>query len=193
MGTRGAWGFHKDGETIATYNHFDSYPTGLGEEIKRFIQNNSIDKIDKIASELHPVQADETPTPEEAENLSGYRNENVNGGANEWYNLLREAQGNPQAYADDENLRAFIDSTEFLQDSLFCEWAYIINLDDGVLEIYRGFNKLPPKDSRYYNESTFKSNSNYYPVNGVAVVPFDVINEFSMSDFENKLNEEEDW
>jgi hypothetical protein len=34
-----------------------------------------------------------------------------------------------------------IDSQVFLKDSLFCEWAYIINTDTGELEIYRGRNK----------------------------------------------------
>lgn len=30
-----------------------------------------------------------------------------------------------------------IDNVSFLQDSLFCEWGYVINLDTNVLEIYR--------------------------------------------------------
>ena len=30
MGTRGMNGFISQGETKAAYNHFDSYPTGLG-------------------------------------------------------------------------------------------------------------------------------------------------------------------
>jgi hypothetical protein len=42
-----------------------------------------------------------------------------------------------------------IDSHTFLVDSLFCEWAYIINLDENVLEIYRGFNKEPSDKGRY--------------------------------------------
>jgi hypothetical protein len=44
-----------------------------------------------------------------------------------------------------------VDGAGFLRDSLFCEWAYIVNLDDddGVLEVYRGFNKNPQATGRY--------------------------------------------
>jgi len=33
--------------------------------------------------------------------------------------------------------------------TLFCEWAYIVNLDDNVLEIYKGFNKNKYAAGRY--------------------------------------------
>ena len=33
MGTRGAFGFLVDGETKVTYNHWDSYPSGLGQDL----------------------------------------------------------------------------------------------------------------------------------------------------------------
>lgn len=33
MGTRGTWGFVADGDEKLTYNHFDSYPDGLGVDV----------------------------------------------------------------------------------------------------------------------------------------------------------------
>lgn len=36
MGTRGAYGFYKDGQNKLTYNHFDSYPEGLGNTVVDF-------------------------------------------------------------------------------------------------------------------------------------------------------------
>lgn len=179
MGTRGAWGFHKDGKTLATYNHFDSYPAGLGREVLRFVRDNDIEDIKKMAGELIPVDACDTPQAEELKALGKYRNSQVNCNADEWYTLLRRVQSDPQAYLDDPDLRAFIDSTSFLEDSLFCEWAYVVNLDEGFLEVYKGFRKEPPKFSRYYDEKTFEPEilpsgrrNKYYPVEQVAAVAF---------------------
>ena len=38
MGTRGLYGFRKNGVDKVTYNHWDSYPDGLGKQILRFIK-----------------------------------------------------------------------------------------------------------------------------------------------------------
>jgi hypothetical protein len=38
---------------------------------------------------------------------------------------------------------------EFVEDSLFCEWAYFIDLDEGVMEVYRGFVKGRPGKGRF--------------------------------------------
>ena len=39
-----------------------------------------------------------------------------------------------------------------LQIQLFCEWAYLLDLDNEVLEIYRGFNKEElSKENRFYD------------------------------------------
>ncbi len=42
-----------------------------------------------------------------------------------------------------------VDYSTFMHDSLFCEWAYIINLDTKELEIYKGFNKDKKGKGRY--------------------------------------------
>ena len=36
------------------------------------------------------------------------------------------------------------DEWDFGADSLFCEWAYVIDVTAGTLEVYRGFNKRAP-------------------------------------------------
>lgn len=41
----------------------------------------------------------------------------------------------------------------FLDDSLFCEFAYIINLDTNMLEVYRGFNRNSNANGRYASHS----------------------------------------
>ena len=48
MGTRGVFGFHKNGVDKITYNHYDSYPTGLGEEVVKFLKNHGVDELNTI-------------------------------------------------------------------------------------------------------------------------------------------------
>jgi hypothetical protein len=52
---------------------------------------------------------------------------------------------------------------EFVGDGLFCEWAYVVDLDKNTFEVFRGFNKTPltPQD-RFFN--TPRLNKEYYPV-----------------------------
>lgn len=40
MSTRGAWGIKRGDKIIVQYNHFDCYPTGLGEKIENILKNN---------------------------------------------------------------------------------------------------------------------------------------------------------
>lgn len=49
--------------------------------------------------------------------------------------------------------KSFKLDNRFLIDSLFCEWAYIINLDSGKLEIYHGFNHDPDALGRYASQN----------------------------------------
>ena len=65
---------------------------------------------------------------------------------------------------------------DFLADSLFCSWAYIANIDDEVVEIYRGGNKNPNALGRYANlgapTSEYRDND-YLGVVLVAVIHFE--------------------
>jgi hypothetical protein len=67
--------------------------------------------------------------------------------------------------------------TKFPADSLFCEWAYVVDLDKGVFEVYEGFNqKVLLPDERFYPlqmteesqeaqlEAAKKGDDFYYPV-----------------------------
>ena len=42
-------------------------------------------------------------------------------------------------------------SIEFIKESLFCEWAWVIDLDEKRLEAFAGFNKRHlGKEQRFY-------------------------------------------
>lgn len=44
---------------------------------------------------------------------------------------------------------ALLDGFNFILNSLYCDWGYIINLDEEVLEIYEGHQKVSHEKGRY--------------------------------------------
>ena len=103
----------------------------------------------------------------------------------DWYCLLRGSQGEPKAYLGD-GLRYMIDNHTLLESSLFCEWAYIINLDTKMLEVYKGYNKSPDAPGRYARKRV-KDDSECWGVALIDEVPIELIQEMKAGDFEDRL------
>lgn len=170
MGTRGAYGFHKDGVDKLTYCHFDSYPEYLGDNMVEFCRTTDRKTMEAIFERIILVSEEEEPTQKQIEECQKYYDPRVSTGApTEWYALLRSSQGDIEAYKD--GLRYMIDNAAFMQDSLFCEWAYVINLTTGMLEVYGGFQR-EPQDNRYLVED---SDNGYYNVKLLVEFPLDAI------------------
>lgn len=148
MSTRGLIGFIVDGQEKFTYNHSDSYPSWLGREVLEFLASGfTLEQIREGARHIRLVDSEKNPTAEDIAHCKKYTNLGVSRESDQdWYCLLRNAQGDFKAYLD---VGLMIDGRAFVKDSLFCEWAYIINLDTGKLEVYRGFNKNPKAGGRY--------------------------------------------
>lgn len=148
MGTRGAVGFRIDGTDKVTYNHFDSYPSGLGEVVVAFCKRTKDIDLAPFVRGIRLVDEGTPPSEAEIKKYRQWYDGSVGSGSpQDWYCLLREAQGQLDCYL--EGLDVMIDSHEFLADSLFCEWAYIVNLDEGVLEVHQGRNHDPKAPGRY--------------------------------------------
>lgn len=56
MGTRGLLGFIIKGVKKGTYNHWDSYPTGLGLAIMRWIQTLTEEDIAKMTEQVEKIE-----------------------------------------------------------------------------------------------------------------------------------------
>ena len=95
MGTRGSYGFKKDGKYKVTYNHYDSYPEGLGGDILKYIKSKTIEELNEVFDNLRMVsEVDKPPTSEDIENFKIYSDLGVSSGKpSEWYVLLRLMQG----------------------------------------------------------------------------------------------------
>jgi hypothetical protein len=147
MGTRGLYGFRKGGVDKLTYNHYDSYPDGLGSWILKFIKDTSIDKMNEIFDRIIMVKGDDKPTSEQIEECKPCTDLDVSTKSiNDWYCLLKKAQGDLGYYG--AGIKYMIDNHDFIKDSE-CEYAYIINLDNNILEFYVGYQKEPDVNGRY--------------------------------------------
>ena len=142
MGTRGVYGFFRGNETFVAYNHFDSYPTGLGanliEQFKHISEKLSYEEMAFNVGQIRFVYDGVPPTPEEIKKYEKFGDLTVNTRKyDNWYNMLRNAQGEITPYLTGE-LDVMGDASWFLAESLWCEWAYIFNFDEKVFEVYRG-------------------------------------------------------
>ena len=173
MSTRGAFGVRIDGVDKIGYNHCDSYPEGLGRAVlrdARKLRRRRNDYFRVQARRLRLVdQQGPPPTREEIELLGQYVDLGVGGrSTSDWYCLTRLLQGELAA-----TLKAglMLDGRAFLDDSLFCEWAYIVNLDEWTFEVYEGFQRNRHERGRYATDRP--TDGDYYPVALVKSWPLD--------------------
>ncbi len=146
MSTRGYYGIKKKGELKGAYNHFDSYPSGLGKDLVETI--NGIKKGDRlnVLSEtfdyIELIDSNIAPTQEQKDTCvkANVVDLNVsNRSLDDWYCLLRKLQGNLSSYIN-KVVPYMENGNDFIDDTLFCEWAYIINLDTNKFEVIYGWN-----------------------------------------------------
>lgn len=173
MGTRNLICVVKDGEyKVAQYGQWDGGPSGQGSDCVDFILGEgNLEKLKGNLSKIRFLDREgkdkdfleeynkNTPeyigdpdfrTPEQVYWWSNYMSRDL--GADILSSISKST--------DDEIL---IDTrASFAKDSLFCEWAYVLNLDSDELEIFQGFNTSKLDESeRFYFEETPEE---YYPV-----------------------------
>lgn len=150
MGTRHLIGISKNNEyKVMNYCQWDGYPSAAGCEILEFLRDT--ESVEKLKSNLKKCrflgdedeefidQYNKNPTDEQKQWYARYVDRDV--GRDILYNI---------ANSEDEEI-LLKDSTSFAADSLFCEWAYVIDFDKNKLEIYKGFQKSRPlPEDRFY-------------------------------------------
>ena len=194
MGTRGLMAFAYDGEVKGMYNHFDSYPSGLGQFLVKFLigQAGDYTSAKERIKNLTAVDEDTAPTEDQKLALLRYYDPKVStGSTDEWYALLRETQGDPSATL---NAGFYLDGLDFAHDSLFCEWGYVLDFDREVVEVYQGFQKSPATAGRFAADNR-SSSSGYHSINLIKEFTFAELLEdpIIMSSLEDELDEDEDY
>lgn len=176
MGTRGFLGFVADERELITYNHWDSYPDGLGAVMLEWISgvasaDKSLTKLREGVLGLRLVGDSDETTPADREQYAHWGDAHVGGGLDTWYGLLRGTQGKPEAIL---SCGVMIDGSEFPYDSLYAEWGYIVDLDARVFEVYEGFQHSPHTQGRFAaGAPRERSVGTYYPCKLVASWPLD--------------------
>jgi len=196
MGTRGVIGWRKDETDKLAYNHFDSYPEELGVAMLKYA-SKPLEALKEDFDAVEMIDTESKPTKEQIERC--WEHESVNLSVSDeadtdWYCLLRDVQGRLQETAD---VGYMIDYSAFMSDSLFCEWAYLVNLDSEKLECYRGFqeDKAPPgrygqitqKSIDHQEAGAYKGSHIYY---GVGLIKeYDLANLPTADTLVKELNE----
>lgn len=173
MGTRNLTCVVQDGEyKIAQYGQWDGYPSGQGLVALNFLQNVNLDEFREKIKQVKFL------TTEDLKLLDD----------NTWKDthpqLSRDICAHILQFVMDDYTE-FVNSVSFAGDSLFCEWAYVIDLDKNTFEVYNGFNQRPLDESeRFYGIKP--ENRNYEPVKHIYT--FDLLNLPTEEEFLEILN-----
>ena len=172
MGTRHLICIFLKGEyKVTQYGQWDGYPDGQGKEVLEFLKNQ--DKVKRLKINLSRVRfiddkKDKTFLDSYSKNTPDWSNEldNRTPEQKHWFEtyITRDLGAKIlNSIADSKDKEILLkDGIDFAEDSLFCEWAYVIDFDKDVLEVYKGFNRNKlDKTERFYGA---KGKEGYEPI-----------------------------
>ncbi len=153
MGTRHLIAIVVDKEIkVAQYNQWDGYPSRAGVAILSILRDGLSDSF------KNKVRACSWVTEEDVEIVNATKDW---ASAFPW--LSRDCSEDIFGHIENsENGLKLLDHRNFAAESLFCEWGYVVDLDNSVLEVYSGFNKEPvPAGERF---ADLEKDGDYYPI-----------------------------
>ncbi|KAF9639944.1 hypothetical protein BFW01_g11750 [Lasiodiplodia theobromae] len=183
MGTRNlTLVYYKGAWHIAQYGQWDGYPEGQGLTVLRFVANP--ENVSKLKAVIDAGNMLYEPTEEQ---VMAWHDERARA-KREYYNhrshvliskiedLEKEEANEPKVVPSvsrdtcAEILGLVANATEpvpivkelsFIGDTLFCEWAYVVDLDEGAVEVYAGLYDAPKlikegAETRFVQDENFK-------------------------------------
>lgn len=168
MGTNHMIGVVANNEfKVAQYGQWDGYPSGQGINVLEFLINNDLERFKKKISQCEWIEDEQYvelwKSFEVDLKVEKFVDSDI---ADKFYDRYpqfnRSTGSNILKMIYDSYGLKLKNSSDFVNYSLFCEWAYIIDFDKNTFEIYKGFNKEPlDKNERFYNGN---NKQEYYPV-----------------------------
>lgn len=175
---------------VAQYGQWDGYPSGQGltalATLKEIAEKNNWDSFRNKVNSLRwftEAEYEDLKKMSDDELMSKYPQL-----SRDWCAAILEAIYTGQVVKEERdwlrnkstvvtttfpNIECMQDYSGFAADSLFCEWAYVIDLDKMTFEVFKGFNKEPlVEGDRFYElqdkliaEKAAKGRQvEYYPV-----------------------------
>jgi hypothetical protein len=141
MGTQGLYGFYYNGKYYLVYNHYDSYPDGLGnnliDEIKYALETNRFEQWKRLLIACKVVTDDDVPTQNDIDMLRNFTNLSVSSQkTDDWYCLTREIQGSFISILDSGYIYTDEHYKNKLVGDIFIEYSYVLDFDQMIFKIY---------------------------------------------------------
>jgi hypothetical protein len=175
MGTRHLIAVQKNNEyKVAQYGQWDGYLSGQGDSILKFFHENDLETFRSKVDNCYfgsQQQIDEVYAPYTDGNGWMTMEQSAAFKLSEFSHLSRDTGADIlDIIMKSDGPLMQVDNIEFAKDSLFCEYAYVIDLDKDILEVYQGFNNDPlPEGARFTGSSD--SGRDYQAVKLVASFP----------------------
>ncbi len=160
MGTRNVTFVAKGGEIkVAQYGQWDGYPSGNGIVILEFLRNNP--DLSKLAANVDNAVI---PTEEQKRGFlieAGMDPKNDDGWVtsdisdrfeNAHPSLSRDMGAKVLEYVNETEVPELSLDTDFVTDGLYCEWAYLVDLDANTLEVYCGYDVKPLSEENRFGD-----------------------------------------
>ena len=179
MGTRHLIAICIDGKyPIAQYGQWDGYPEGQGVKVLQSLKGKSLAKLKAGASlavaytedNLRQVYIDLGIDPD-SQWITMEDSHKVNKAHPQ---LDRSMGAKIIAFVRNQSQPyPVLNDLDFAQDSLFCEWAYVIDFDTNTFEVFKGFNHTPLTEGERFYKADKSASDEYHAVKLVAT--FDLL------------------
>jgi hypothetical protein len=166
VSTRGFVTLVIDGREKTVFNHYDSYPDGLGESVLAWLRDGAVNFPDLLIERARALQM----LPRSTEDEVAHAQTEVD---------ARRAVYNLDNLAHLLEVGVAVDDSAFPLESFWAEWGYVIDLDAQRLEVYRGFQTAPHASGRFADRMLAQPHrvlgKLYYPVALVTGWPFSAL------------------